>query len=283
MAKRFTDTNKFRSPFFRSLPAPYKLLWDLINHDCDHAGLWMVDFEIAQIYTGKDAKIDEEKALAHFNTGEVRVIPIENGKIWFILPFFSEQYGKLNASNRVHASVISSWEKHGIDFQNLEYLKLEYEKEGPAKDLIRTLEGAKDKEMDKDTEKDMEKDKEGGAGGRLYSSLMAIYFDFVKQHTGVPPKVSQIEGKALKNIIKYLMSIKPDEKEVEIGWKAIFENFNKWDAFYQKQLKLTQIDSNLMNIINSIKNGKPTTNTRREITNEDIAAEIRKRYPDSVR
>jgi hypothetical protein len=115
---------------------------------------------------------------------------------------------------------------------------------------------------------------------------MAIYFDFVKQHTGVPPKVSQIEGKALKSIIKYLTSIQPNEEEVQIGWKAIFDNYSKWDTFHQKQIKLSQIDSNLINIINSIKNGqqiKHQGNTRREITNEDIAEEIRKRYPDSVR
>jgi len=280
MAKRFTDTNKFRSPFYRGLPAPYKLLWDLVNLDCDHAGLWIVDFEIAQIYTGKDAKIDEEKALAHFNTGEVRVIPIENGKIWFILPFFSEQYGKLNASNRVHASVISSWEKHGIDFQNLEYLKLEYEKEGATMPLTSPLQGAKDKDKDKDKDKEM--DKEGGAGGSLYKDAMTVYHDFVKLRTGVPPNINAIEGKALKTIIVYLRGIDRNDEKIIEAWKAVLNNFDKWDAFLQRQLKLSQISSNLTNIIHSIKNGKQT-NARREITNEDIAAEVRKRYPDSVR
>ena len=281
MAKRFTDTNKFRSPFYRSLPAPYKLLWDLINHDCDHAGLWMVDFEIAQIYIGKDAKIDSEKALSFFNFDDTRIIQLNEGKIWLILPFIFEQYGSLNSSNRVHLSVMNTLEKFNIDLNQIETLK----KEGATKPLISPLQGAKDKDKDKYKDKDKDKDKEeGGAGGRLYSSLMAIYFDFVKQYTGVPPKVSEIEGKALKNIIKYLSSIQPNEEDIIIGWKAIFENFNKWDSFYQKQLKLSQIDSNLLNIINSIKNGKQhSPNTRREITNEDIAAEVRKRYPDSVR
>lgn len=284
MAKRFTDTNKFRSPFFRSLPAPYKLLWDLINHDCDHAGLWMVDFEIAQIYIGKDAKIDPAKAFSFFNSDDTRVIQLNDGKVWLILPFIFEQYGSLNSSNRVHQSVISTLQKFNIDLNQIETIK----KEGATKPLTSPLQGVKDKDKVKDKDMDVTEQVEGGAGGsetsKLYSSLMAIYFDFVKQHTGVPPKVSQIEGKALKNIIKYLMSIKPDEREVEIGWKAIFENFNKWDAFHQKQLKLSQIDSNLLNIISSIKNGKQNSpNTRREITNEDLAAELRKRYPDSVR
>ena len=108
MAKRFTDTNKFRSPFYRSLPSAYKLFWDLINLDCDHSGIWIVDLEIAQIYIGKDAKIDKEKALVLFNTGDVRIIQLDNGKSWFIVPFLNEQYGKLNPANRVHSSVISN-------------------------------------------------------------------------------------------------------------------------------------------------------------------------------
>ena len=123
MAKRFTDTNKFRSPFYRSLPSAYKLFWDLINLDCDHSGIWIVDLEIAQIYIGKDAKIDAEKALVLFNTGDVRIIQLDNGKSWFIVPFLSEQYGKLNPANRVHSSVISNLEKHGIDLENLEDIK----------------------------------------------------------------------------------------------------------------------------------------------------------------
>ena len=123
MAKRFTDTNKFRSPFYRSLPSAYKLFWDLINLDCDHSGIWIVDLEIAQIYIGKDAKIDKEKALVLFNTGDVRIIQLDNGKSWFIVPFLNEQYGKLNPANRVHSSVISNLEKHGIDLENLEDIK----------------------------------------------------------------------------------------------------------------------------------------------------------------
>ena len=50
MAKRFTDTNKYKKPFIRGLQGAYKLFWDYLYHDCDHAGIWIVDFEIAQTY-----------------------------------------------------------------------------------------------------------------------------------------------------------------------------------------------------------------------------------------
>ena len=59
MAKRFTDTEKYRKPFLRGLQGAYKLLWDFLYHDCNHAGIWIKDFEIAQIYIGNDMPINE--------------------------------------------------------------------------------------------------------------------------------------------------------------------------------------------------------------------------------
>ncbi len=48
------------------MPAAYKLLWDFICHDCDHAGIWHVDFEIASLYIGSDVEIGEDEALSFF-------------------------------------------------------------------------------------------------------------------------------------------------------------------------------------------------------------------------
>src|SRR5690606_25349623 len=144
MAKRFTDTNKYKKPFIRSLQAPYKLLWDYLYHDCDHAGIWIVDFDIAQIYIGSDAKIDYETALKNFNKDEVRIVEIDNGKKWFISSFIDFQYGKLNSTNRAHLSVIRI-----LDYYNLL---------NKNKELIRPLQGYKDKDIDKEMVKDMDKD-----------------------------------------------------------------------------------------------------------------------------
>ena len=74
MAKRFTDSDKFRDPFYRSLPSPYKLLWDFIHHECDHSGIWMVDMEVAQICIGKDLKINTQTALEYFTQDDRRLI-----------------------------------------------------------------------------------------------------------------------------------------------------------------------------------------------------------------
>jgi hypothetical protein len=139
MAKRFTDTNKYKKPFVRGLQGAYKLFWDYLYHDCDHAGIWIVDFEIAQLYLGKDMPVNRKDALEFFNNGEERIIEFDNGKKWFIKSFIEFQYGILNPQNRVHFSVISELKKHNLD-----------------KGLVSTLQGAKDK----DTIKDMETLKE---------------------------------------------------------------------------------------------------------------------------
>lgn len=114
MAKRFTDTEKYRKHFLRSLTAPYKLLWDYILCDCNHAGIWIVDFEAARMYLGKDIRIKEDAALAAFNKDEVRIIPIDCGDKWFVVGFIEYQYGQLNPRNRVHASVIKMLERYGL-------------------------------------------------------------------------------------------------------------------------------------------------------------------------
>ena len=135
MAKRFTDTDKWKKPFIRGLEAPYKLLWFYILDDCDHAGIWIVDLEIASIRCGHT--FNERDVLKIFN-GQVDVV--RKGELWFIRDFIDFQYGTLNPENRAHKSVLDRLKKYKI------------------KPLISPLQGAKDK--DKDTDIDKEKREE---------------------------------------------------------------------------------------------------------------------------
>jgi ABC-type antimicrobial peptide transport system permease subunit len=150
MAKRFTDTNKYRKKFFRSLPGAYKLLWDYLYHDCDHAGIWIVDFEIAQTYLGKDMPISFSEAEARFNSDEIRVIPFDNDKKWFIPSFITFQYGKLSEKNRAHNNVIEILKKFSLINEDL----------SPITDKLKPLWEYPKGDKDMDKEKEMEQDKE---------------------------------------------------------------------------------------------------------------------------
>ena len=147
MAKRFTDTQKYHKPFIRGLQGAYKLLWDFIYHECDHAGIWIVDFEIAQILIGKDMPVNKEDALKFFNTNpnDKKIYEVDNGNKWFIPSFIEFQYGELNPENRAHRSVIFILKKYNL-FD---------EKKG----LISPLKGCKDKDKDMDKDKDTKRGK----------------------------------------------------------------------------------------------------------------------------
>lgn len=149
MAKRFTDTDKYKKPFLRAMPGAYKLLWDYICNDCNHAGIWIVDFEIAQMYVGSDMKINKAKALQLFNADKIRVIEIKGGKYWFIFSFIEFQYGILNPLNRAHNSVINCLSSYDLwdDIKN------------KIKPLTSPLQGAMDKDKEKDMVKDMDQEK----------------------------------------------------------------------------------------------------------------------------
>ena len=143
MAKRFTDTNKYKKPFIRGLQGPYKLLWDYLYHDCNHAGIWIVDFEIAQLYLGADMPVNKIDALEFFTNGEKRIVEIDKGEKWFIPSFIEFQYGELNPENRAHNSVIKELKKYNLI-------------KNKNKPLKSPLQGAKDKDKDKDMIKDMD-------------------------------------------------------------------------------------------------------------------------------
>jgi hypothetical protein len=143
MAKRFTDTEKWKKPFIRGLQGAYKLLWLYICDDCDHAGIWQVDFEVAKIRIGEDICLPD--ALECFGD---KIIVFDNGNKWFIPSFIEFQYPSgLNPDNRAHNSIIILLEKYNL-------LKNEN------KPLTSLSEGRKD--MDKDMDMDMDKDKVKG-------------------------------------------------------------------------------------------------------------------------
>lgn len=137
MAKRFIDTDLFRKPLMRSLDAPYKALWIYLLCECDHAGVWDVELDVAQMRMGM--KIDPDKAIEKLRGS---AIPIDGGTKWFLPEFVAFQYGTLNPANRVHASVLSVLSKYGIDPND----------PSQNKDLTSPLQGAKDKDKEKDSE-----------------------------------------------------------------------------------------------------------------------------------
>lgn len=108
MAKRFTDTNKWKDTWFQDMPNKYKLFWIYMLDECDAAGLWKPNMRLAQFQIGEP-----------FEEGEIKRvfadrIEITNDGYWFIRKFIDFQYGKLSTKSKPHMSVIKLLDKHNI-------------------------------------------------------------------------------------------------------------------------------------------------------------------------
>ena len=171
MANRFTDTEKWKKRWFRTLKPEHKIFWVYLLDNCDHAGIWEVDFELASFMIGVDLNESEIKqAFAK------QFVEVDGGKRWFIKDFIKFQYkceiDKLNPDSKIHASVLKALIDHGIDLNELgikphnddnqtlgEALANPIER--VSKPLRNPLKRVKDKDKDRDKDKDKDKDKGG--------------------------------------------------------------------------------------------------------------------------
>lgn len=225
MPKRFTDTEKWKKPFIRGLQAPYKLLWLYICDDCDHAGIWQVDMDVAQIRVGE--KLDEQKAINFFGD---KIIPIDDGSKWFIPSFVEFQYPSgLNENNKAHVGIIKILEKYKEQIDNY-------------KPLTSPLQGAKDMDKDKDMDmvmdKDMEMDKVKGKKPKIeivypwpsekFVNAWESWKDYKSKDHKFKYRSAGSEQASLNELVK--LSNGYEDTAIQIihqsmakGWKGLFE------------------------------------------------------------
>jgi hypothetical protein len=87
MAKRFTDSEKWKDPFFEELTKDLKLAWLYLLDDCDHAGIWKKS--IKRLNFSIDTNFTEKDLLEAFKD---RIVVLNADK-WFIPKFITFQYG----------------------------------------------------------------------------------------------------------------------------------------------------------------------------------------------
>ena len=216
MAKRFIDTDLFRKPFMRSLEAPYKALWIYLLCECDHAGIWVVELDVAQIRMG--LKLDPDKVLEKMQGA---VVSVDGGRKWYLPDFVPFQYGTLNPDNRVHASALSRLEALGINPSE--------SKEN--KPLTSPLQGDKDK--DKDTIEEEERASENQTpesvlewpawAGERTRAKWAEFIAYRRREHSKRYKSPSTEQKALNLACKYFPSgpllVTALEHSMAKGWQ----------------------------------------------------------------
>ena len=113
MAKRLTDSEKWKKIWFRKLKPEHKLLWFYILDNCDCGGIWESDFELASFMIGWNYdRADTEESF------KKQFIRIDENR-WFLTDYIEWQYkckiDELNPNNKAHLGVIRTLEKHKIN------------------------------------------------------------------------------------------------------------------------------------------------------------------------
>ena len=106
MAKRFVDTSLWKRKWYRCLPPKMKLFYFYMITNCDHAGMYDVDLELAEFQIGMPVK---QKDIDEHLKDHIKVIKDDK---WWVMAFPSYQYGELNPNVKAHASVIKILEKY---------------------------------------------------------------------------------------------------------------------------------------------------------------------------
>jgi hypothetical protein len=144
MAKRLTDTDKWKDNWFSNLSNEMKLIWLFILDDCNHAGLWHKN--LRRLHFETNTNLSEEE-IKEFLYGRI----VELNDKWFIPKFIDFQYKNFIENNS--KACISAKE-------------LLIQSKLLTKDLVWITEGltnpyltTKDKDMDMDTVKNKVMDK----------------------------------------------------------------------------------------------------------------------------
>lgn len=87
----------------------------------------------------------------------------------------------------------------------------------------------------------------------LYTHFLDAWLLFYENFSGVKPRFNATDGKALKEIIKYFQEVSQDDNEALLTWQVLLENWQKLDAFHQKNTDLKYINGNLNKIIQNAK------------------------------
>ncbi len=182
-------------------------------------------------------------------------------------PCFSEE--KANPSVITPGEIPHSIVEYSIEEESIE----EERKEENSKEAFDSKNESLHEDISLDEKSKEEKEKISGQKEKsLYEKVNEIYDTWIISKTGVPAKFNGAEGNASKQIIAYLKTASKEKTDEGVlnSWKHLLSSWDKVDPFYQEKLKLVEINSNMVNLINQIKNGRAKTNSTDQKSREFI-------------
>jgi hypothetical protein len=115
MAKRFTETDKWKDSWFLDLSAGQKLVWLYFLDNCDNAGFIEINLRYMAFVIG----IDEDKILGAIK-GLNRGLLGPKNNVYFIKNFLKHQKNiPLNSTNNAHKQIINIFTAYKKDFPQI--------------------------------------------------------------------------------------------------------------------------------------------------------------------
>lgn len=108
MAKRFTDTDKWKREWFYELKPNAKLVWLYLLDQCDHSGIWPRNFKLLSEQIG--LKVQHKDFVEWFGS---KLILFDTDK-YFIPSFFEFQYGSSKDGFKAKASALAKLQELGL-------------------------------------------------------------------------------------------------------------------------------------------------------------------------
>lgn len=110
MSKRFIDTELWQKSWFQELSSENKLLTLYIFQNCDSAGVWDINYRMAQFIIGEPVN---EQNIKTINEHNYMFEKFDNNKI-FVVDFIKFQYGSLSENCKPHKPIIEKLKKYGL-------------------------------------------------------------------------------------------------------------------------------------------------------------------------
>ena len=191
-------------------------------------------------------------------------------------------FSRLDENNNVPKSTMKRIVNYGSDYSGFEmnyewisnHLNISIKEVESGFSLVQKKTKSKPKTTSKRTPK---------PANTLYSKMIEDYDEFCQDKTGVGCKIDGAQGKSMKRIIKFLETqCKKKDSNLEntelddkvlLGWKYILSNWEKLDDFNRGRIKLTEIDSNMLNILSKLK--EQPINKKQQQRNEQISKAVR--------
>lgn len=95
----------------------------------------------------------------------------------------------------------------------------------------------------------------------FFAPARKAWMEFYRKQSGLDYRFLAADGKALKDIGKYLKDLSGTDEEALASFKFILQRWNRLDPFYRKNADLKFINSQLNKIVNQLKNGTNTGQT----------------------